>query len=200
MRWFLRQALYVVAWVVAAPVSVPVRLLARVDRRDEFFCFGSQFFAIMPGLPGVYLRRAYYDTVLPQGAPNLYTGFGTTFAQRDTRIGSDVYIGSHCNIGLSDIGDDVLIGSHVDVISGPRVHHIDRLDVPIRKQGGILERTVIGSGSWLANGAIVMAPVGMGGVVGAGAVVVQPCKPLGVYAGNPARLLRLRGDKAEAAA
>lgn len=200
MRWFLRQVLYVVAWIVAAPVSVPVRLLASVDRRDEVFSFGAQFFAIMPGLPGVYLRRAYYGTVLPEGAPNLYTGWGTTFAQRDTRIGSDVYIGSHCNIGLSDIGDDVLIGSHVDVISGPHVHYIDRLDVPIRKQGGVLERTAIGNGSWLANGAIVMAPVGEGVVIGAGAVVVRPCTPLGVYAGNPARLLRLRGGKARAVA
>jgi acetyltransferase-like isoleucine patch superfamily enzyme len=194
MRWILRHAMYAVAWVVATPVSIPVRLLAMLDKRDELFCFGSQFFAIFPGLPGVYLRRAFYDTVLPGGAPNLYTGFGTTFAQRDMKIGRDVYIGSHCNIGLSEIGDDVLIGSHVDVISGPDVHHIDRLDVPIRKQGGVLEKTMIGSGSWLANGSIVMASVGPGTVVGAGAVVVRPCQSLGVYVGNPARLVRLRGN------
>lgn len=194
IRRVLRYALYVVAWTVAAPLSVPVRLLAPLDRRDELFCFGSEFFALMPGLPGVYLRRAYYDTVLPQGAPNLYSGFGTTFSQRDTHIGRDVYIGSRCDIGLSEIGDDVLIGSHVAIISGPRVHHFDRLDVPIRKQGGVLEKITIGNGSWLANGAIVLAPVGEGAVVGAGAVVVRPCDSFGVYVGNPARLVRLRGD------
>ncbi len=194
MRGLLRSALYAVAWIVAAPLSVPVRLLAPVDRRDELFCFGSQFFALMPGLPGVYLRRAYYHTVLPQGASKLHSGFGTIFSQRDTHVGRDVYIGSHCDIGLSEIGDDVLIGSHVDIISGPRVHHFDRLDVPIRKQGGVLEKITIGNGSWLANGAIILAPVGEGAVVGAGAVVVRPCESPGVYVGNPARLVRLRGD------
>lgn len=194
MRSLLRSALYAVAWIIAAPVSLPIRLLGPLDRRDEWFCFGSQLFALMPGLPGVYLRRAYYDTVLPGGAPNLFTGFGTTFAQRDITIGRDVYIGSHCNIGLSEIGDDVLIGSHVDVISGPRVHYIDRLDIPIRQQGGKLEKTIIGPCSWLANGAIVMASVGEGAVIGAGAVVVRPCQSLGVYVGNPARLVRERGE------
>lgn len=194
MRSLLRRALYAVAWIVAAPISMPVRLLGALDRRDELFCFGSQLFALMPGLPGVYLRRAYYDTVLRGGAPNLYTGFGTTFAQREMTIGRNVYIGSHCNIGLSEIGDDVLIGSHVDLISGPRVHYIDRLDVPIRQQGGELEKTTIGRGSWLANGAIVMASVGEGAVIGAGAVVVRPCQSLGVYVGNPARLVRERGE------
>jgi len=56
---------------------------------------------------------------------------------------------------------------------------------------------MIGSGSWLANGAIVMASVGPGTVVGAGAVVVRPCQSLGVYVGNPARLVRLRGGGSE---
>lgn len=197
MRGLLRCALYAVAWILAAPVSVPVRLLAPLDRRDNLFCFGSQFFSVMPGLPGVYLRRAYYDTVLPGGAPNLHSGFGTTLSQRDTRIGRDVCIGSHCDIGLSAIGDDVLIGSHVNIISGPRVHHFDRIDVPIREQGGVLEKITIGSGSWLANGAIVLAPVGEGAVVGAGAVVVRPCESAGVYVGNPARLVRRRGEATE---
>lgn len=200
IRALLRRAAEGLAWLLAAPVSVPIRLLAPLDGRDEAFAFGSQLFALVPGLPGVYLRRAYYATVLPGGAPDLAMGFGTVLAQRDTTIGRRVYVGAYCSIGLCTIADDVLVGSHVDIVSGPRVHFFDRLDIPIREQGGVLEKITIGAGAWLANGAVVLAPVGPGAVVGAGAVVVRPCAGQGIYVGNPARLVGMRGESAAAEA
>lgn len=195
MREAFKAGFEVIAWVLVAPLALPVKWCARLDQRDALFTFGAELLAPLPGGVGVFLRRAYYHIVLASGAPGLHIGFCSTLAQRGVALGRNVYIGAHCSIGLSRIDDDVLIGSHVSVISGARVHEFTRTDVPIRLQGGRLEAITIGRDSWLANHAVVLAPVGEGCVIGAGAVVVAACAPFGVYVGNPARRVRdRRGD------
>jgi acetyltransferase-like isoleucine patch superfamily enzyme len=93
---------------------------------------------------------------------------------------------------LSRIGDDVLIGANVNLVSGKRAHNFDRADIPIRHQGGELEKIDIGANSWLGNKAVVMADVGAGCVIGAGSVLTSDSEPEHIYAGNPARLIRRR--------
>lgn len=151
--------------------------------------------SLFPGLPGEYLRRGFYRWVFDCVAPGPTIGFGTIFAQRDTSIGRRVYIGAFCNIGSSSIGDDVLIGSNV-MIASPKMHSFDRLDIPINQQGGLIEKIEVKSGAWLGNGAIVLATVGDGAVVAAGSIVVKACQSNAVYAGNPAKLIRCRGESA----
>jgi acetyltransferase-like isoleucine patch superfamily enzyme len=84
--------------------------------------------------------------------------------------------------------------SHVDIVSGKYVHYFDRPDIPIREQGGELKKIVIGRGAWIANNATVLESIGEGCVITAGVAVVSPCEPMGIYAGNPARGLRRRGE------
>lgn len=180
------------AWLCVAPLAHPVAWLAPLDGRHLIFQCASQAMSLLPGLPGVYLRRAFYRIALGLESRGFVVEFGTIFAQRGTFVGNHVYIGPFGNIGLSTIEDDVLIGSNVDIVSGRRTHHFERTDVPIREQGGELEQIRIGKGSWIGNKAVVMATLGDGCIVGAGAVVTRPFEAGTIVGGNPAREIRSR--------
>ena len=192
MKRMIKRAAEAVAWALMAPLAYAVKWSAPVDAGQRLFQFGSHLVSLLPGLPGVLLRRAYYRTVLDLGWRDFTIEFGTIFASRGTELGDNCYIGPFCNIGLVRIGRDVLIGSGVHLISGAHVHHIERLDRPIKSQGGTLTKISIGNDVWIGNGALVMNDVGSSVVVGAGAVVTRPCGAFGVYAGNPSRKLRDR--------
>lgn len=193
MRSLLKRVLNLISWVLVAWLAFPIRWAQKLDKSYRFFQFGSQLMSLVPGVPGVYLRRQYYRIVFRLSSGGFVIEFGTIFAMPGTRIGDNAYVGASCNIGLADIANDVLLGSNVDVIAGPKVHHFDRVDIPIRLQGGDLKLIEIGEGTWVGNGAIVLADIEKECVVGAGSVVVKPCnEPFGIYAGNPAKLIRSR--------
>ncbi|MBR5160930.1 MAG: hypothetical protein IKW80_04835 [Thermoguttaceae bacterium] len=101
-------------------------------------------------------------------------------------MGKSVYIGAYCVIGDVDLQDDCILASGVSVCNGTKQHCFDRLDVPIREQGGEYVRIVIGTDSWIGERAVIMADVGTKAVVGAGAVVVKPVAEQDIVAGNPA--------------
>lgn len=197
MKSTARSFLSFVFLVLVAPLALPIRWSRRWDKEDHIFRFGSHCVSLVPGLPGVFLRRAYYLTVLPHCGDDVVIEFGTIFAQRHTDLGKRVYIGAFCNIGMSSIGDDVLIGSNVDIISGQHVHCFEDPDLPIRDQGGRLEKISVGEGSWIGNRSIIMADVGRHAVVGAGAVVTRSCGEYTVNVGNPARTVRHRLEQPE---
>ena len=92
----------------------------------------------------------------------------------------------YCSLGLVSLGDDVLLGNNVDIPSGQARHHFERLDVPIRSQGGTKNRVRIGRDVWIGNSALVLANVDdqavVGGIARGGRRV--PC--LGVEQGHPA--------------
>lgn len=75
------------------------------------------------------------------------------------------------------------------------MHGIRRRDVPIRLQPGKLKRITIGKDCWIGAGAIVMADVGDGSVVGAGSVVTKAVPPWSIVAGNPAKVIGIRGSQ-----
>jgi acetyltransferase-like isoleucine patch superfamily enzyme len=171
-----------------------VHLVLASDRSDEVIQGYSQLVALGPGLPGTFLRRAFYRFTLRTTPRSWTMGFGTIVATPAIDIGEGTYIGAFCNLSHATIGADVLIGSNVTILAGKHIHRFDRLDIPIRHQGGRVSPLSIGEDVWIGNGAIIMADVGAHAVVAAGAVVVKPVPPMAVVAGNPARVVSMRGE------
>jgi acetyltransferase-like isoleucine patch superfamily enzyme len=154
----------------------------------------SQAFALLPGLTGVYLRRAFYRLVLPRCDPGCCIGFGTVISHPTAEIGRGVYVGVYGCLGDVALEDDVLLGSHVSVINGGSQHGIDRLDVPIREQPGAWPRVRVGRDSWIGDRSVVLADVGRHCVIGAGSVVTKPIPDYAIAVGSPARVIRFRHE------
>lgn len=160
---------------------------------DRAFRGSSQWLSIIPGLIGDYLRAEFYRLTLARCGAELQISFGTLFSSPAATIGDNVYIGAYCVIGKADIGSDVLLGSNVHLLSGQRQHGTADLETAIRLQPGEPARIRVGRDTWIGNGAIVMANVGSKCVIGAGSVVASELPDLAIAAGNPARILKMRG-------
>src|SRR4030095_13565001 len=120
----------------------------------------SQAMSLLPGLTGVYLRRAFYRWVLPRCGAGSVVSFGTAFSHPTAEIGKNAYVGLFCCIGNVTIEDDALIGSHVSITNGNRQHGINRLDVAVREQPGEWPRVTIGRDTGVGGRAVVIADVG----------------------------------------
>lgn len=114
-------------------------------------------------------------------------------------IGARTSIGDFCNLygfrGGLKIGDDVLMASGCRVI--PSSHDIEYSDDQIRTSGMTSKGIKIGDGSWLGSNVVVVdgVNIGRGAVIGAGAVVRKDVPDFAVYAGVPAKLIRMRSRK-----
>lgn len=198
MKNFLKAA----ADLVASLIVLPAVLLYRLGRAalgvDKAFFGWSQAFALIPGLSGIYLRRAFYRAVLSRCEPGCCIHFGTVFSHPTAEVGRDVYIGVYCGLGAVTLEDDVLLGSHVSVINGGGQHGIERLDIPIREQPGTFPRVTIGRDSWIGDRSVVLADVGRHCVVGAGSVVTKAIPDYAIAAGVPARVIRFREQRGPA--
>jgi virginiamycin A acetyltransferase len=195
----MRDALKAVVNALAAAAVLPCVLLWRAGRPVlgpvQAFQGWSQALSLVPGLTGVYLRRAFYRRVFPACGADACIGFGTVFSHPTAAVGRGVYVGVSCCLGDVTLEDDVLLGSHVSVTNGAAQHGIDRLDVPIREQPGAWPRVTVGRGSWVGDRAVVMADVGRHCVVGAGAVVARPIPDYAIAVGVPARVIRFRDGR-----
>jgi acetyltransferase-like isoleucine patch superfamily enzyme len=110
-----------------------------------------------------------------------------------------VRIGDRCLIGRGsgivghlsiEIGDDVWTGHYVYVTD--QNHGYEDVTVPISQQLQPERPVVIGDGSWLGHGAVVLpgARIGCHVVVAAGSVVTGDLPDYCVAAGSPARPIR----------
>jgi len=181
--------------ILVFPIAGFVNIMQAFVEGDQPFQTGAQMVSLIPGIFGNYLRKEFYRLTLKKCSADVCIEFGTILNQATVELGRRVYIGARCSIGECVIGDDTIIGSNVDIISGTRQHKFDRFDLPIREQGGSLEKIIIGVDCWIGNSAVIMADVGEKSIVGAGSVVVQAVEPGSIVAGNPAHPLRKRtGD------
>lgn len=115
---------------------------------------------------------------------------------------SDISLGDCSSIGIrAHIEEGTVIGNFVmmgeDCAVYTRNHRYDRTDVPICVQGREAIKPVrIGDDVWIGARVTILpgAEIGNGAVIGAGSVVCGKIPPMAVAAGNPARVIRMRGD------
>jgi len=162
--------------------------------QEKAFPAWPQLLGLIPGLTGVYLRRAFYRLALRRCSTGSWIGFGTIFSHWTAEIGQNAYVGCYCCLGDVILEDDVLLGSHVSVINGAGQHGTERLDIPIREQPGRWPRITIGCDSWIGDRSVVMADVGKHCVIGAGSVVTRPVPDYAIAVGVPARVVRFRNQ------
>lgn len=184
----VKLAAIAVAALATAPAVLAVRIESRLVRSEQLFRLFAELLAIAPGLPGAYLRAAYYAGTLASASFESHVGFGTVFVVRDASLGRHASLGSYCVIGHARIGAGAMVGSRVSMPSGRR-QHLDA-DGRLSSSEGRFDTVSIGEGCWIGEGAIVMADVGARCVVAAGAVVSTPMPAASVVGGNPARVLK----------
>lgn len=160
------------------------------DHSEATFTFWAQAFALAPGVPGVFLRRAFYRCTLEACASSFFIGFGAMCSHRSVTIEDDVYIGPYAIVGSSRLRRGCLIGSRCSILSGGALHTLDE-----NLRWTAMDRTRvrsidIGEYAWLGEAAVVLADVGASAMVAAGAVVSSAVPPETMVGGNPARFVR----------
>jgi virginiamycin A acetyltransferase len=190
-RSFLKGVANAVALVLAFPCAFTCWCEATVlSGGEEIFGFWTNVMALLPGLPGMYVRRAFYHMVLQSCSLECHIGFGAQFTHRAVRVEEGVYIGPYSLIGSSWLRKGCLIGSRVSLLSGPLLHERDEDGHWKPADFSKLRQVEIGESVWIGEGAVVMVNVGAGSMVGSGAVVSTRVRPNVVVAGNPARFVR----------
>jgi maltose O-acetyltransferase len=117
---------------------------------------------------------------------------GASFRSKNLKIGSGVFI----NVGFFydgydhfQIGNNVRIGQFVRILTATH-------DIGPSCQRGLIEvvgkPVTIKDGCWIGSGVTILPGVTIehGCVVAANSVVLVTTEPNGLYAGNPARLIR----------
>jgi len=180
----------------AAMVVVTPMLLSYAVRRafigDRAFEGSMQSLALVPGLIGDYLRRAFLACSIAHMDPSATVRFGTLMSDPRARLDANVYVGPGCHLGFVHIERDALVAAGVHIPSGAATHGTAETNVPFRDQP--LTRTCvrIGQGAWIGSAAVVMADVGQHAVVGAGAVVTGAIPGYSVAVGVPAKVIKTR--------
>ncbi|EBM3803676.1 N-acetyltransferase [Salmonella enterica] len=117
---------------------------------------------------------------------------------RDVVSGENVQIVRPANIYECELRDNVFIGPFVEIQKGGVIGCGTRIQSHtfICENVTLDQNCFIGHNVTFANdlfhsGATVLSPyICSGSVVGAGSVVAKPIEVKGIYAGNPARLIR----------
>lgn len=192
----LRSLLLRLAETISFVILLPFLLWSRLPLPEySAFTAPSQLLSYLPGFSGILLRRVWYRATLRRCGRNLTVDWLAVIRTRETEVGDRCTFGVSNWVSWARMGDDVMTGSHVVFISGTKQHKFEDDGRPMRQQHGQKRQVVIGDDVWIGTQSVVMADVSLGTVIGAGSIVTKTFPPKVVIAGNPARVLRSRGEK-----
>jgi hypothetical protein len=144
---FVKRIAFSVATVAVLPALISYRLRAAIFGRDRAIESSTQALALIPGIAGQYLRRAFLSRTLAFCDWTATIENGTIFSRQGSRLDANVYIGPRCPLDLVHVERDVLIAAGVHIPSGPDTHGIADTSVPIRDQPGTPRMIHVGAGS-----------------------------------------------------
>ena len=179
---------------VSLLLALPAGLLCGFGRIRVFYHLFAHLYALAPGLPGDYLRIAFYKWTLVECSLDSRISFGAFFAHPEARLAERVYIGSYAVLGRVQIGPRTQIATAVQILSGKNQHMRGPDGRISGSEEGAFTTVSIGADCWIGAAAIVMADVGDRTTIGAAAVVTKPIPADSVAVGNPARLLDTSGS------
>lgn len=191
----IKRILFAAAEAAAWVLLVPAIVLWKTSL-FRYMTFTTAL-SLIPGNPGMILRRVWYRATLAQCGANLMVDFLGWIRTPATRVGNNVYIGVGSYVGYAVLGNDIMISSRVTVMSGRHQHRSDVTDTPMNQSGGGDDLVTIGDDVWIGTHAVVGADVASHCIVGAGAVVVHPTEPWDVVAGVPAVRIKKRGPEGD---
>lgn len=172
--------------MLAAPLLLAYRL------RVISFRGGSETLSLIPGMPGMFVRRAWYERTLAACGEGLSVSIGAVFHRPETRVGRRCHLGAYSWVGKATIGDDFMCGSHVVLLSG-RHHHGVARTASMADQATTINSITIGDDVWVGTQCAVGADVAAHSIVAAGAIVMSDSSDeWAVLAGVPARKIRDR--------
>src|SRR5438477_8617885 len=181
-------------FAVGAPVFL---LLAGYALGCLSFRTGSESLALLPGKLGIIWRRTWYRRTLQACGDKLVVEWMSVFKSASATVGDRVYIGPFCWLSRTHIGNDVMLAGRVSILSGNAQHGTARIDIPIREQQGRMIDVDIGPDVWVGDSAVITTDVAQGTVVGAGSVVTRTFDDYSIIAGNPAKVIKQRGQLEE---
>ena len=192
MRQTIKHLLNFLSQLLVLPLVIPCKLEELIFSKNTELVFHicSHIIALLPGLPGAFLRRAFYSLTLDECSSHCHIGFGSIFSHRSTIVEEHVYIGSYSIIGSAYLGEHCLIGSRVSILSGKALHVLGEDGMWTPYSAERLSQVKLDKNVWIGEGAIIIADIGEGSMIGAGSVITTNIKPHIIVTGNPARFVK----------
>jgi virginiamycin A acetyltransferase len=190
-RRLLKSAVDDVCLVIVLPAAAMCAAETKLGPGAEtVFSAWAQTFALVPGVAGVFLRRAFYRLTLEACGSSFWIGFGAMFSHRAAAIEEDVYVGPYAIVGSCRLGRGCLIGSRSSILSGGSLHTLDASGRWAAADLNRLHRVTIAPYAWIGEASVIIADVGASAMVAAGSVVSSAVPAHTMVGGNPARFVR----------